>query len=108
MGWPVFGLPPWKKFSAADSRSYHSAQEDGCSSLPCRDVLSFRSEGRETLGNETARVIRLIFEPVKSALLAIEVSGMARPRHFGFVIRSRLTRSPRRRGRAEWAARRNQ
>src|SRR6516165_5262893 len=30
-------------------------QEDGCSSLPCRGVLSFRSEARETLGNETAR-----------------------------------------------------
>src|SRR5215831_16491296 len=58
MGWPVFVLPPWKKFSAADSRSSRCAQEDGCSSLPCRDVLSFRSEARETLGNETARVHR--------------------------------------------------
>ena len=31
-------------------------QEDGCSSLPCRGVLSFRSEGREASGSETARV----------------------------------------------------
>src|SRR5262249_55798983 len=28
------------KFSAADSRSSRSAQEDGCSSLSCRGVLS--------------------------------------------------------------------
>src|SRR5262249_8777366 len=27
MGWPVFGLPPWKKLSAACSRSSRSAQE---------------------------------------------------------------------------------
>src|SRR6516225_6877127 len=56
MGWPVFGLPPWKKFSAARSRSSRSAQEDGCSSLPCPGVLSFRSEAREASGSETARV----------------------------------------------------
>src|SRR6516164_3139761 len=42
MGWPVFALPPWKKLSAPRSRSSRSAQEDGCSSLPCRGVLSFR------------------------------------------------------------------
>src|SRR6516225_7258863 len=56
MGWPVFGLPPWKKFSAARSRSSRSAQEDGCSSLPCRGVLSFRSGAREASGCETPRV----------------------------------------------------
>src|SRR6516164_1523518 len=56
MGWPVFGLPPWKKFSAARSRSSRSAQEDGCSSLPCRGVLSFRSEAREASGSEAAQV----------------------------------------------------
>src|SRR6516225_8365685 len=56
MGWPVFGLPPWKKFSAARSRSSRSAQEDGCSSLPCRGVLSFRSKAREASGSETPRV----------------------------------------------------
>src|SRR5262245_487231 len=67
-GWPVFGLPPWKKFSAADSRSSRSAQEDGCSSLPCRGVLCFRSGAREGPGDETARVIRIIFSPVKWAL----------------------------------------
>ena len=49
---------------------------------------------------ETARVIRLIFSPVKWALLALEVSGTLPPRHFGFILRSRLIRSPRRRGRA--------
>src|SRR6516162_2970524 len=31
-------------------------QEDGCSSLPCRRVLSFRSEAREASGSGTARV----------------------------------------------------
>src|SRR6516225_4754559 len=56
MGWPVFGLPPWKKFSAARSRSSRSAQEDGCSSLPCRGVLSFRSGAREGPGDEAPRV----------------------------------------------------
>src|SRR6516225_797148 len=56
MGWPVFGLPPWKKFSAARSRSFRSAQEDGCSSLPCRGVLSFRSEAREASGSEASQV----------------------------------------------------
>src|SRR5215472_4633034 len=55
-GVACFGLPPWKKFSAADSRSSHSAQEDGCSSLPCRGVLSFRSGAREASGSETPRV----------------------------------------------------
>src|SRR6516162_7157301 len=33
-----------------------SAQEDGCSSLPCRGVLSFRSGAREGPGDETPRV----------------------------------------------------
>src|SRR6516164_5804047 len=31
-------------------------QEDGCSSLPCRGVLSFRLEARETLAIETPRI----------------------------------------------------
>src|SRR5262249_43728184 len=53
----------------------------------------FRSEAREASGSEAARVIRLIFKPVKWALLAPKVSGKSPPRHFGFVIRSRLTRS---------------
>src|SRR6516165_8077242 len=55
-GVACFGLPPWKKFSAARSRSSHSAQEDGCSSLPCRGVLSFRSGAREASGSETPQV----------------------------------------------------
>src|SRR5262245_48385172 len=55
-GVACFELPPWKKFSAADSRSSRSAQEDGCSSLPCRGVLCFRSEAREASGSETPRV----------------------------------------------------
>jgi len=46
------------------------------------------------------RVIRLILSPVKWALLALKVSGKSPPRHFGFFIRSRLIRSPHRRGRA--------
>ena len=33
-----------------------SAKEDGCSSLPCRGVLSFRSGAREALGSEPALV----------------------------------------------------
>src|SRR5262249_3297160 len=33
-----------------------SFRPGGCSSLPCRVVLSFRSEAREALGSETARV----------------------------------------------------
>src|SRR5262245_57465033 len=33
-----------------------SAQEDGCSSLPCRGVLSFLSEAREASGSEAPRV----------------------------------------------------
>src|SRR6516225_6645329 len=57
MGWPVFGLPPWKKFSAALSRSSRSAREDGCSSLPCRGVLSFRSGAREASANAPSRVV---------------------------------------------------
>ena len=36
------------------------------------------SEAREASGSETARVIRLIFKPVKSALLALKVSGNGR------------------------------
>src|SRR5262249_18345667 len=55
-GVDCFGLPPWKKFSAARPRPSRSAQEDGCSSLPCRGVLSFRSEAREASGSETARL----------------------------------------------------
>src|SRR6516162_5798381 len=35
MGWPCFGLPPWKKFSAADSRSSRSAQEAVCRAEVC-------------------------------------------------------------------------
>jgi hypothetical protein len=31
-------------------------QRDGCSSLPCRVVLSFRSEARDASGSETSRV----------------------------------------------------
>ena len=38
----------------------------------------------------TARVIRLIFSPVKWALLALKVSGKLPPRHFGFILRSRF------------------
>src|SRR5262249_35536545 len=41
---------------AARSRSSRSAQEDGCSSLPCRGVLSFRLGAREASGSETPRV----------------------------------------------------
>src|SRR5262249_15779652 len=61
-----------------------------------RDSLSFRAGAREAWGRETARVIRLIFRPVKWALLALKVSGTLLPRHFGFILRSRLIRSPRR------------
>ena len=60
-------------------------------------MTTIERDGAPLLLPESARVIRLIFSPVKSALLASKVSGMARPRHFGFILRSRLTRSPRRR-----------
>ena len=33
------------------------------------------------IGSETARVIRIIFKPVKWALLALKVSGTLLPRH---------------------------
>src|SRR6516225_11600158 len=55
-GVACFWATSLEKIFGGRSRSSRSAQEDGCSSLPCRDVLSFRSEARETLGNETARV----------------------------------------------------
>src|SRR5262249_98314 len=60
VGWPVFGLPPWKKFSAAWSRSSRSAQVDGCSSLPCRGVLSFRWEAQESLAVKRREFITLL------------------------------------------------
>src|SRR5262245_16321540 len=41
-----------KNFRRRD-RGSSPAQKDGCSSLPCRDVLSFRSAAREALGSET-------------------------------------------------------
>src|SRR6516162_3790478 len=43
-----------------------------------------RREAREEQGSETARVIPIIFSPVKSALLASKVSGTRSPRHFAF------------------------
>src|SRR5262249_15734316 len=52
----------------------------------------FCSEAREVLSSETARVIRRILSPVESALFALKVSGTGHPRHFGFILRSRLTR----------------
>src|SRR5262249_39824419 len=51
-GVACFRLPPWKEFSAA----LVPPRRDGCSSLPCRGVLSFRSEARKASGNEAARV----------------------------------------------------
>src|SRR5215468_6541310 len=55
VGWPVLGYLLGKNIGGR-SRSYHSAQEDGCSSLPCRGVLSFRSGAREASGNEAPQV----------------------------------------------------
>src|SRR5262249_26166918 len=56
VGWPILGYLLGKNFRRCDRDHLRSAQEDGCSSLPCRGVLSFRSEARETSGNETPRV----------------------------------------------------
>jgi hypothetical protein len=47
-GVACFGLPPWKKIiGGVTARISFRLQRDGCSSLPCRVVLSFRSEARE-------------------------------------------------------------
>jgi hypothetical protein len=46
--------------------------------LPYRGVLSCLSKAREASGSEAARVIRLIFKPVKSALFALKVSNPGR------------------------------
>src|SRR6516162_9622884 len=45
-----------KNFRRRDRDSSRAAQEDGCSSLPCRGMLSFRSGAREASGSETPRV----------------------------------------------------
>ena len=50
------------------------------------------------LSNETPRVIRLIFKPVKSALLASKVAGKFSPSHFEFMFcrpRHRIASEPR-------------
>ena len=56
------------------------------------------------VGVYTSQILKGV-KPVKWALLALKVSGTLFPRHFGFILRSRVTRSPRRRGRAARAAR---
>ena len=38
MGWPVFGLPPWKKFSAANFVGCTTGKSAGCSPLRMRPV----------------------------------------------------------------------
>src|SRR5262249_61034595 len=43
VGWPVLGLPPWKKLSAARSRSSRSAQEDAA---VCRAELCYPFGGK--------------------------------------------------------------
>jgi hypothetical protein len=45
-----------KKFIGGVIAIISFRQEDGCSSLPCRGVLSFLSEAREASGSETPRV----------------------------------------------------
>src|SRR5262249_36506154 len=46
-GWPVFGLPPWKKFSAARSQSSRSPRR--------MDAAVCRAEGCYPFGREHAR-----------------------------------------------------
>jgi hypothetical protein len=58
------------------------------STVPRRAILSVGSTG--VTSSEAARVIGIIFKPVKWALLALKVSGTRPPRHFGFVIRSQF------------------
>src|SRR5262249_3297427 len=53
VGWPVFGYLLGKKFRGR-ARDHVVPR----SSLPCRGVLSFRSEAREASGSETARLHR--------------------------------------------------
>jgi hypothetical protein len=45
---------------SGEVKAMSSAQEDGCSSLSCRGVLSFRSGAREASGSETPRVHTLL------------------------------------------------
>src|SRR6516165_12819990 len=52
MGWPVLGYLLGKNFRRRDR---NHLVPPGCSSLPCRDVLSFRSGAREASGSETPR-----------------------------------------------------
>jgi Resolvase, N terminal domain len=49
VGWPVLGYLLEKNFGGVTA-IISFRQEDGCSSLPCRDVLSFLSEAREGIG----------------------------------------------------------
>src|SRR6516225_12283934 len=53
MGWPVFGLPPWKNIGGVIAII---SFRPGVSSLPYRGVLSFLTEAREVSGCEAARV----------------------------------------------------
>src|SRR5262249_20734165 len=49
-GVACFWATSLEKIIGGVMRSSRPAQEDGCSSLPCRGVLSFRSEAREGIG----------------------------------------------------------
>src|SRR5262245_9018232 len=96
--------PPGQLSGQKCSRRVEISQR---SRLPARSAI-LSVQARQVLGSETARVIRLIFSPVKWALFALKVSGKSPPRHFGFILRSRLIRSPLRRGRAGWPEFRDQ
>src|SRR6516162_8824847 len=55
------------------------------------------------IGSETARVIRIIFKPVKWALLALKVSGTLLPRHLdSSFVRASCVDGPRL-ARGHWA-----
>src|SRR5262245_52113287 len=55
VGWPVFGLPPWKKYRRRDRA--HLVPPRRMDAAVCRtEVLSFRSEAREASDSEPPRL----------------------------------------------------
>src|SRR5262249_16491797 len=79
-------------YTASNCR--HTPEVGAVCGKAARTVLCGGRDENRVPTATTARLIRLIFKPVKSALLALKVSGMARPRHFGFILRSRPSLAP--------------
>src|SRR5262249_17376569 len=62
------------------------AQEDGCSSLPCRGVLSFRSRARQASGSETPRVHHAAWRPAAAWPLAARAQPPAKQPLIGMLV----------------------